>query len=107
MYCTLDSIAWRPLEIWLPSGSLPLERALAPLSFYLYSKIATYLLMLTIAATDCLVPSGEDSALTATREGSATTCLSAMWLPITYRSGDHKTVLGIRSDGLFGSSGSD
>ena len=63
--------------------------------------------MLTIAATDCLVPSGEDSALTATREGSATTCLSAMWLPITHRSGDHKTVLGIRSDGLFGSSGSD
>ena len=62
---------------------------------------------LTIAATDCLVPSGEDSALTATREGSATTFLSAMWLPITHRSGDHKTVLGIRSDGLFGSSGSD
>ena len=59
--------------------------------------------MLTIAATDCLVPSGEDSALTATREGSATT----MWLPITHRSGDHKTVLGIRSDGLFGSSGSE
>ena len=67
----------------------------------------SHLLMLTIAATDCLVPSGEDSALTATREGSATTCLSAMWLPITHRSGDHKTVLGIRSDGLFGSSGSD
>ena len=60
--------------------------------------------MLTIAATDCLVPSGEDSALTATERAVPP---PAMWLPITHQSGDHKTVLGIRSDGLFGSSGSD
>ena len=68
---------WDMAELWIglsatregtgPSLLLPLLQDSHLLTYI-------YLLMLTIAATDCLVPSGEDSALTATREGSATTC---------------------------------